>query len=275
MRGVWCAVCRGCCCVSLYIFNGTVYAKSGEFDGIIKARDICLLNGDTMTSIINNKGKIDADWLDLYGINVKNKAGNTVLTINENGLRFGSGYSPIVYQFSTSLSGPWHDTMGTNDKYRRDSLDGGTTWGTPYQFVGTDGRNGSDANVTFNNILSALQKAENTKTSFITADGVGAPTIYGAKIYGAEIYAGGIDEKGGQVIGLTDGGMKIYDGHGNDVLTIRRSDYGGAYISAKDGYIDFSTSYINLLNFNTVTFSGMTVDFSEVKEIKGVYATFA
>lgn len=37
--------------------------------------------------------------------------------------------------------------MTANDKYRRDSLDGGTTWGEPYQFKGTDGKNGSNASV--------------------------------------------------------------------------------------------------------------------------------
>lgn len=35
--------------------------------------------------------------------------------------------------------------MRSTDKYRRDSLDGGTTWGASYQFKGTDGQNGSNA----------------------------------------------------------------------------------------------------------------------------------
>lgn len=171
-------------------FSGMVYAKGGEFDGIVKARDLQFPNGDSMTSILNDKGKIDANWLDLMGINVMNKAGETVMTIDENGLRFSKKYSPIAYQFSTSLSGPWHDTMAENDKYRRDSLDGGITWGEPYQFKGTDGSDGSDANVNWNNVKQALSSAAALNESIITIDSVGAPNIYGGKIYGTEIYAG-------------------------------------------------------------------------------------
>ena len=37
------------------------------------------------------------------------------------------------------------------------------------------------------NIKKALQKAASTQTSFITADEMGAPIIYGGKIYGAEM----------------------------------------------------------------------------------------
>lgn len=71
-----------------------------------------------------------------------NLAGNInmsggVITWGQNG--------PVKYQFSSAgVTGPWHDTMQTNDKYRRDSLDGGTTWGSGYQFVGVDGKPGQD-----------------------------------------------------------------------------------------------------------------------------------
>lgn len=80
--------------------------------------------------------------------------------------------------------------MAANDKYRRDSLDGGTTWGEPYQFKGTDGRNGSDANVTRTNIETALRKASTTSESYIGVDSMGSPEIYGGNIYGTNIYAG-------------------------------------------------------------------------------------
>lgn len=93
-------------------------------------------------------------------------------------------------------------------------------WGPAYRIVGRNGSNGSDADVTFANILSALQTAENTQTTFITADEFGAPTIYGAKIYGAEIYAGGVGEKGGKVIGLTSGGIQVFNGDSISVLEI-------------------------------------------------------
>lgn len=260
------------------VFNGTVYAKAGEFDGTIKARDFYLSDGTNMKSALNARGKIDADWLDLYGINVLNKAGNTVMTIDENGLRFGAGYSPIVSQFSASATGPWHDDMLSSDKYRRDSIDGGDSWGTPYQFRGEDGRNGSngsDASVTFNNMLSALQRAQGTKMTFITADSAGAPTIYGAKIYGAEIYAGGVNDEGGQVIGLSSRGIDFFDGNGSNILSISSDTSGGSLLRTDCSYLTITTPYINLDATNTLAFHGNTVDFTGVTNVKGLHATFA
>lgn len=259
-------------------FTGTVHAKAGEFDGTIKARDLLLTNkSGNMQSALNANGKIDANWLDLYGINVKNKAGKTVLTIDENGLRFGTGYSPIKYQFAASLSGPWHDDMAANDKYRRDSIDGGTTWGTPYQFAGTDGKNGengSDANVTFNNMLSALQKAQSTKKTFITADSAGAPTIYGAKIYGAAIYAGGVNNEGGQVISLTNNGIDLYNGHGYRFLSLYRDSMSNAVISGADNNVRIE-GFNFAIGTNSMSFAdGCIVDFGGA-DVRNLHAVFA
>lgn len=258
-------------------FTGTVYAKKGEFDGIVKARDFYLSDGTSMKPALNEKGKIDADWLDLYGIHVLNKAGNTVLTIDEGGLRFGAGYSPIVSQFSVSASGPWHDEMEDGDKYRRDSIDGGGSWGTPYQFRGEDGRpgsNGSDASVTFNNMLSALQMAQGTKKTFITADSAGAPTIYGAKIYGAEIYAGGVNDEGGQVISLTDNGIDLYNGHGYRFLSLYRDNMSNAVISGADNNVRIEGQNF-AIGTNSMSFAdGCIVDFRGA-DVRNLHATFA
>lgn len=78
---------------------------------------------------------------------VVDKVGNVTLAGNINmtdGVITWGGNGPVKYQFAASLTGPWHETMAANDKYRRDSLDGGTTWGEGYQFVGTDGKDGAD-----------------------------------------------------------------------------------------------------------------------------------
>lgn len=114
-------------------------------------------------------------------------AGNIYMTGD---ITWGKG--PVQYKFAPAMTGPWHDTMKENDKYRRDSLDGGTTWGDPYQFKGEDGRdgmNGSDATINYNSIKAALQKAASLPSAFMTVDALGAPSIYGGKIYGAEMYA--------------------------------------------------------------------------------------
>lgn len=175
------------------VFNGTVYAKDGEFEGTVKARDFYLSDGSSMKSALNEKGKIDSEWLDLYGINVLNKAGQTVLTIDESGLRFGTGFSPIKYQYASSASGPWHDTQQSADEYRRESFDGGTSWGSAIKFIAKDGApgsNGSDASVTYNNIKRALQNASGISSSYLTMDEIGAPTIKSGKIIGCEFHGG-------------------------------------------------------------------------------------
>ncbi len=55
--------------------------------------------------------------------------------------------TPYASEFSTSPNGPWHFPMRSGDLYRRDKFTGDTDFGTPYQFVGRDGQNGSSASV--------------------------------------------------------------------------------------------------------------------------------
>lgn len=184
---------------------------------------------------------------------------------------------PYKSQFSTSPDGPWHDKQQEGDKYRRDTYDGGKTWEEPYQSVGTDGRDGidgSDASVTFNNVLRALQRAEATQTTFITADELGAPTIYGAKIYGAEIYAGGVDDMGGQIIGLLDTGMVVWNGDGERVLTISGNADTASLVT---GYniLRFNCPYMSVEATSSVSFHGRLVSFDDVNEVSGLYLRFS
>ena len=98
---------------------------------------------------------------------IVDKLGNVTMkggiNLSDGSITWG-GQGPVKYQFSANGTN-WHDTMQTNDKYRRDSLDGGTTWGTSYQFRGEDGRDGSngrpgsDADVTRANIVKAMLEA--------------------------------------------------------------------------------------------------------------------
>ena len=152
--------------------------------------------------------------------------------------------------------------MFETDLYRRDSLDGGRTWGAPYQFRGRDGhngqngQNGQDANVTWNNIKSALQYADNIQSTFITADSSGAPKIYGGTIYGSQFY-------GSEFAALLDSGQwngfviktKSY----GDVFRIYYNNMGGfgpeAVIRGNGGTLTFSNwSHIVGLN-TTATFA--------------------
>lgn len=254
-------------------FGGKLVAATGDFKGTVQAEDFLDREGKSMM----NGEKFKGQYLDLIGINITNNAGKTVIKIDENGVHFGSETSPIKSLFAESRSGPWHNTMLTGDKFRKDYLgvdkDGNAEWGEAYQFVGEDGKpgtpgnNGSDAEVTFDNILAALYEAEQTKTTFITASKVGAPTIYGAHLYGAKIYAGGVGEKGGQVISLTDDGIEIFDGHGFEIIKIYKNEHGYASIySPYDGFT---------IGGPSIRFQVSQIDFSEVKAVKGLHATFA
>lgn len=185
------------------VFNGTVYATDGEFKGIVKATDFQLPSGDSMVSILNSDKKIKSDWLDLMGINIKNDAGQTVMTIDQTGVKFGTGFSPVTYQYSVDGTS-WHNTMSANDKYRRESYDGGGTWAAGYQFKGTDGANGT---VNYNRVNQILKETYGITTTYITEGAIGSPIIQGAKIYGGKIYAGGNSNSFSE---MDDNGLKIY-----------------------------------------------------------------
>ena len=172
-------------------FRQITKAEALATHGIVYAQDFYLGNKGEYTSslLTDDKTKIRGEYIDARGINIMDAQGHQVLYIDQTGIHWTPKYSPFKYQYSTSANGPWHDTPADSDVYRRESCDGGITWGAGIKFIARDGKNGSDANVTYDNIKKALQKAASTQTSFITADEMGAPIIYGGKIYGAEMYA--------------------------------------------------------------------------------------
>lgn len=64
------------------VFKGTVYAHDGEFSGIIKATDLMFYSGGSLKTLLSeSKNKIDADYLNLLGLDV----GNGNLTIDSSG----------------------------------------------------------------------------------------------------------------------------------------------------------------------------------------------
>ena len=95
----------------------------------------------------SNGGMIEGIGLNIGNGNfVVDQSGN--LTLNGS-ITWGRDTFPVQSQFSVDGSTNWHSTQTANDKYRRDKQYDGT-WGTAYQFRGTDGANGrpgSDANV--------------------------------------------------------------------------------------------------------------------------------
>lgn len=127
-------------------FRGTVYATDGNFTGDVYARNFYFQDGDDVKTLLDEATK----EFDLSSLN-KIDLGSIVIDGTTGSINFAGAGSitwgsntPVKYQFSISINGPWHDTMQSSDRYRRDSTDGGQTWGSPYQFVGKDGEDGAD-----------------------------------------------------------------------------------------------------------------------------------
>lgn len=166
------------------VFNGTVYANAGKFTGEIEAT-----SGKFSGTIYASKlaGTLEADETEggiLKGIGLNVGNGNFVVNssgdvtmagsidLSRGSISWGTN-APVKYQFSVDGSSNWHDTMTASDYYRRDSLDGGTTWGSAYKFRGQDG---SDADVP-----SYIHNA------YIDFSSVNAPYLRGNSI---ELYGG-------------------------------------------------------------------------------------
>lgn len=163
-------------------FNGIVHASGGEFDGVVKARDFMLPSGDSMVSVLNNDKKIKSDWLDLLGINIKDAAGNTMMTIDgTKGITINKG----------SIS--WGAVTGTDeiDQRIQDAKD-----------AADDAY--SEASSVNDNLLKLVQgKYTTPKSTFIDGTTVKSPTIEagtitGAEIYGSDIYGGAFYDLNGK-----------------------------------------------------------------------------
>lgn len=147
--------------------KGSVYAEKGIFKGTIQANQYLNASGKDM--FLN--GKFQSNYLDLGNIKLDGTTGDITMSGNINlsagNINWGNS-SPVKYQFSVSGSN-WHDTMTSTDKYRRDSLDGGITWGASYQFRGSDGVDGSDG--------SDASVPGYIKNTYIDFTGIASPMI--------------------------------------------------------------------------------------------------
>ena len=87
--------------------------------------------------------------------------GNTTITKNltlSGNVTWDLENSPVKTQYSSDMKS-WHDTQQDGDSYIQMSFDGGRTWSNATRIIGKDGKNGtngSDANVTAQNVFNAL-----------------------------------------------------------------------------------------------------------------------
>lgn len=167
----------------------------------------------------------------------------------------------LMYQYSATQNGDdstWHYPMASGDMYRRESIDGGQTWDTPYQFVGKNGQNGrdgSDADV------PSYIEVRGIDFTDISNNYIRAPKIYGGEFYGNEFNV---------IAESSSGAFKLHASFsGNEqqeMFRIAYSDSGdspnvelyspcGAYmiLGSDQGLVKFRGS----VNFNNATVYGL------------------
>lgn len=169
----------------------------------------------------------------------------------------GKGISSITKYYAVSASNSqapttWYttiQTMTTTNKYlwsKEKIVYTDTTFIETTPCVigvhGTNGRDGTDAQVTFNNVNNVLGNlfiaASSGKPAQIDETTIYAPELQGGKIYGCEIYAGSGD---GSYAEMTETGLSVKVKNGSSWLT----KIGLGYIK-KSGAIKYDTPYLNL-----------------------------
>lgn len=176
----------------------------------------------------------------------------------------------ITYQYSVDGSDDsWHYPVADGDVYRRESIDGGKTWGDPYQFVGKNGQNGkdgqdgqdgSDADV------PSYIKLRGIDFTDITDNYIKSPKIYGGEFYGNEFNV---------ISDGSNGAFNLYGEFDNGVSTRTYHFLEIAYRDSIPPYVKFSSpggAHLQLIGF--VDFISATVDFSHAT-VTGLTATFA
>ena len=224
-------------------FEGTIKATGGEFTGDVNATTF-KRNGVDISNLFAAKGNENGELTELtIGKLHIDPEGN----ISFNGdVPFKSIKSTTVeYQSSTSgtsaPTGTWSTTIPSvaagNYLWTRTTIkytQGDDTVSYSVSKIGADGKpgeNGSNANVTFNNIKSALYEASKTETSFITATKAGSPNIYGGNIYGGTIYAGSGDVNSKIYSKMSETGFEVYHSDASKPKVSLNSNANGDNIS--------------------------------------------
>lgn len=252
--------------------DGTVEMASGT----LKSFQSLMSNGKGL-KVENGFTTIDGD------LNVSGNAsfdGN--ISLGGNITWFGGNSTPVKYQYSVDNSS-WHTTQSSSDKYRRESWDGGNTWGAGYQFVGKDGNNGingSDANVpdwVFDYTNSAQYN------TIVDNEWVISMNLYGSKIFGGNYYSKDgqtsmdLFDAGDTTVGI-GGGIVIRDNTSNLIFGAVRDGllctrlYGWQGDHNNSHFLQINKTSIQDDNYVRVTTQGLW-DFSN-STVKGIVAKF-
>lgn len=268
-------------------FAGTLDGVKGTFAGVVQAETFLDANGNDMMA----NGKFKNEYLEVKHLNVAdnfivdengNVTMNGDITLSGGNIIWGNN-TPVKYRYSVDGS-TWHETMTDSDMYRQDSLDGGKTWGSTYQFRGRDGHNGSngsDASVTRANIVRAMLDSNPNDGLYTTiingvqclginATAIVTGVLQSIDIIGARFYE--LDpntKKKGDTwleIGQNEtgwGGMILkntqYYGKNNAVFTVYNGDGDAGSIGWKGDTFIFFDTHKNICPEGTWDFSGATV----------------
>lgn len=143
--------------------------------------------------------------------------------------------SPVKTQYSIDGE-TWYDEQIDGFSYMRMSFDGGQTWTNKTQVVGKDGKNGSNASVTFakvNEVLGNLFKKASEVPTEITGSYIYSGELYGGSIYGCTIYAG---TGQGSYAQMSETGLDVYiDGANKIGMGYTDGQYDYPYITLGAG----------------------------------------
>ena len=230
-------------------FTGTIHAIGGEFTGTVKAAKFeGASSGEIIGPAIYVPSKVAPNFSVDENGNVTMKGS---INMSEGSITWSASSSPIRYRFSASISGPWHETMNSSDMYRQDSIDGGKTWGSAYQFRGKDGQNGADG--------SDANVPDYIRRTYIDGDMVSSFYIKGNKIEAVIPKADGSNSDVGFIL------TSAFNNSSHRYLQIYSYDSGGAPITVfkgnSMGWWDFpDTHFAKTVRFDAeVDFTNATV----------------
>ena len=221
--------------------NGDVWMTTGTFKGVVQASDYKDSSGNSMMTA---DGKFDSDYLELYGITVKDRNNNTVMTIDSNGVSIVSG----------SIS--WSNV--TNTSSLTQSI---TNAQNTANSAATAANNAASAAEDASDEVYALARGTYTSagTTFINQK-----TIYSANIIGGTLMA---TSGASNYVTVKSDGLYYYTGTsiGFKMTTTGTGANRVTTITANGNY-KFECE-------NTIDFSNQTVSFSNAN-VSGLYLRF-
>ena len=125
-------------------------------------------------------------------------------------ITWSAANSPVQVEYSVNGTSNWHKEISDDDYYARYSYDGGIEWTEAIKIRGEDG---DSASVTYSNIKSALERANNAAFTIISDTSIDTVDIYANNIYGGKMYAGS-RTTGAWYTAMNGDSLEILDGDG-------------------------------------------------------------